>query len=454
MLLEAASAGGRVARERAEELVRLVVDLYGAGLERLLEIVHEAGRLDDDLLAQLAADDLVAGLLAVHGLHPDDVADPGGAGAGQRPALSRLARRRRRTGRPHRRRARAAADARQLRRLPVVVGHADPRGRDGDPRGRPRGHRHRGRGGPVRFADGVRHPGDGAALAAGRPADDGVTGASVDSAWPGGRGGRRSSSPGSSGRFSSSAWRSSACRVGADLYAYRDRCRCEREHRPGGTVARRLGGAAGDAVLRCPACAAHFDVRRAGRGWTLTTCIWNRCPCWSATASSLSRCRGRWAHDVPVPTVRLGPRASPLAVLRRIPASRPAPPVGERCEMCAEPIDDQHQHVVDLAGRGLMCTCRPCYLLFTAEARELRYRAVPDRYLSFPGFALIGGQWDDTARSRSGSPSSSTTRIWAARWRSTPARPEPRRANCRWAPGTASWTPTRPRPAAPRTSRR
>ena len=63
MLLEAASAGGRVARERAEELVRLVVDLYGAGLERLLEIVHEAGRLDDDLLDRLAADDLVAGLL-------------------------------------------------------------------------------------------------------------------------------------------------------------------------------------------------------------------------------------------------------------------------------------------------------------------------------------------------------------------------------------------------------
>jgi len=72
-LLEAASAGGRVARERAEELVRLVVDLYGAGLERLLDILHEAGRLDDGLLDRLAADDLVASLLAVHGLHPDDV---------------------------------------------------------------------------------------------------------------------------------------------------------------------------------------------------------------------------------------------------------------------------------------------------------------------------------------------------------------------------------------------
>ena len=31
-----------------------------------------------------------------------------------------------------------------------------------------------------------------------------------------------------------------------------------------------------------------------------------------------------------------------------------------------------------------MCTCRGCYLLFTAEQASLRYRAVPDRYLSFP----------------------------------------------------------------------
>src|SRR4051812_49599203 len=55
VLLEAASAGGRVARERAEELVRLVVDLYGAGLERLLDIAYDTGRLDDELLDRLAA---------------------------------------------------------------------------------------------------------------------------------------------------------------------------------------------------------------------------------------------------------------------------------------------------------------------------------------------------------------------------------------------------------------
>ena len=51
--------------------------------------------------------------------------------------------------------------------------------------------------------------------------------------------------------------------------------------------------------------------------------------------------------------------------------------------------------MVDVVGRGLMCTCRPCYLLFTAEGAELRYRAVPDRYLSLTDFALFAGQWDE-----------------------------------------------------------
>ena len=86
---------------------------------------------------------------------------------------------------------------------------------------------------------------------------------------------------------------------------------------------------------------------------------------------------------------------SPLAGLRRVVTTRPPPVVGERCEMCAEPIADEHQHVVNLESRGLMCTCRGCYLLFTAEDAALRYRAVPDRYLSFPGFTLDARQYDE-----------------------------------------------------------
>jgi hypothetical protein len=86
---------------------------------------------------------------------------------------------------------------------------------------------------------------------------------------------------------------------------------------------------------------------------------------------------------------------SALSVLRRISGSRPARTDGERCEMCAEPIPDAHQHVVDVESRALLCTCRPCYLLFTDSTAHLRYRSVPERYHSFPGFELGAGQWDE-----------------------------------------------------------
>jgi hypothetical protein len=90
-----------------------------------------------------------------------------------------------------------------------------------------------------------------------------------------------------------------------------------------------------------------------------------------------------------------GRGSAPLAALRRIAASRPVPVTEERCEMCAEPIPDSHQHVVNLESRALMCTCRGCYLLFDVEGAEQKYKAVPDRYLSFPEFTLGPGQWDE-----------------------------------------------------------
>ncbi len=89
------------------------------------------------------------------------------------------------------------------------------------------------------------------------------------------------------------------------------------------------------------------------------------------------------------------PNGSPLATLRRISGSRPTVVPGERCDMCATPIQEEHQHVVNLDSRSLMCTCRACYLLFTDQQARLRYRAVPDRYLSFPGFVFTRADWDD-----------------------------------------------------------
>jgi Fe-S cluster biogenesis protein NfuA len=54
-----------------EEVVRLVTELYGAGLDRVLSIVND---LAPSAVADLAADELVRSLLILHGLHPDDLA--------------------------------------------------------------------------------------------------------------------------------------------------------------------------------------------------------------------------------------------------------------------------------------------------------------------------------------------------------------------------------------------
>ncbi len=62
------------AHAAAEELVQLLTELYGAGLERTLEIVHDnAAERSEAVFAALASDKLVASLLILHGLHPQTV---------------------------------------------------------------------------------------------------------------------------------------------------------------------------------------------------------------------------------------------------------------------------------------------------------------------------------------------------------------------------------------------
>ena len=70
-LLDSCAASGAAAYERAQQLVREVVGLYGAGLERIIQLADPAR--ESGLAERLATDDLVASLLLVHGLHPHDV---------------------------------------------------------------------------------------------------------------------------------------------------------------------------------------------------------------------------------------------------------------------------------------------------------------------------------------------------------------------------------------------
>lgn len=58
--------------ELAEDLVRTLLEFYGAGLARVVEVV---GGADPALLARLADDEHVRGLLVLHDIHPKSTMD-------------------------------------------------------------------------------------------------------------------------------------------------------------------------------------------------------------------------------------------------------------------------------------------------------------------------------------------------------------------------------------------
>ena len=69
LLDELRSASEGPAWLRVEELVRLLTELYGGGMARILELADG----HPDLIAQLGRDELVGSLLVLHDLHPESL---------------------------------------------------------------------------------------------------------------------------------------------------------------------------------------------------------------------------------------------------------------------------------------------------------------------------------------------------------------------------------------------
>jgi Fe-S cluster biogenesis protein NfuA/nitrite reductase/ring-hydroxylating ferredoxin subunit len=55
----------------AKELVQLLMEFHGAGIERMLEVVHQTAPSGSAVIDALGRDDLVRSLLVLYGLHPD-----------------------------------------------------------------------------------------------------------------------------------------------------------------------------------------------------------------------------------------------------------------------------------------------------------------------------------------------------------------------------------------------
>ena len=61
------------AKAQAQELVRLLMALYGAGVSQMLDIIRTERAGPEAVLERLATDPLVASLLILHDLHPYSV---------------------------------------------------------------------------------------------------------------------------------------------------------------------------------------------------------------------------------------------------------------------------------------------------------------------------------------------------------------------------------------------
>jgi Family of unknown function (DUF5947) len=84
------------------------------------------------------------------------------------------------------------------------------------------------------------------------------------------------------------------------------------------------------------------------------------------------------------------PGRSPFAALRGF--IRPRPPA-ERCELCSLALPSDHQHLLDLTSRQLVCSCDPCAILFSSQ-QNARFRKVPRTVQVLAGFRMTDAQWD------------------------------------------------------------
>jgi Fe-S cluster biogenesis protein NfuA/nitrite reductase/ring-hydroxylating ferredoxin subunit len=260
ILLDASAGSGTVVRERTEQLAGELTELYGAALERMVAIATESA---PELVGRFAADELVASLMLVHGLHPH------GVDRRIEDALDSV--------RPY-----LGSHGGDVTLLEVVDGAEGMTVRlqfAGSCKSCPSSAV------TLEFAveDAVRAAAPEittievvAAESASTASSSGLI--SVDSlmsrvhprdtagtAWHpvpdiGDLG------PGEVGGFLVAGVPILACRIGDDLFAYHDRCgRCH-DSMAGAALHRPMGAPIGEAVLRCPRCGAHFDAVHAGAG--------------------------------------------------------------------------------------------------------------------------------------------------------------------------------------------
>jgi hypothetical protein len=64
---------GNGGKGAARELVQLLLEVHGSGLERIMEIIDESGEPGEEIILTVGQDPIVRHLLLLHSLHPEDL---------------------------------------------------------------------------------------------------------------------------------------------------------------------------------------------------------------------------------------------------------------------------------------------------------------------------------------------------------------------------------------------
>ncbi|CAN5364761.1 NifU family protein [soil metagenome] len=73
MLQEATAQADPASQARLQEVSASLLEMHRAGLERIVELLNKAGDSGEAILNSCSRDELVSGLLVLHGLHPLDL---------------------------------------------------------------------------------------------------------------------------------------------------------------------------------------------------------------------------------------------------------------------------------------------------------------------------------------------------------------------------------------------
>src|ERR1700741_830718 len=60
-------------KSACKQLVQVLMDVHGAGLERVMEVVFESGEAGPGIIDKLSLEPSVSSLLLLYSLHPDDL---------------------------------------------------------------------------------------------------------------------------------------------------------------------------------------------------------------------------------------------------------------------------------------------------------------------------------------------------------------------------------------------